>query len=180
MWWRERQYVDRTNIRAILAGMLPGALLGAWLLTIVSMNRLGILFGSVILFAAFISLLGIHLRLNRASGFSSGFLAGVMGASTGIGAPVLAILYQQASGPVVRATLAMLYTAASTMVVVILMFYGRFGWVDAGYAAMLVPGFVVGYLCSRPLALYFDHGATRYVVLGVSAIASLSLIVNSL
>jgi hypothetical protein len=180
MWWRERRHVDYKNIVAILLAVVPGTLFGAWLLSIVATDQLGILFGSVILFAVLISLLGLHLRLNRVSGSVAGFLAGAMGASTGIGAPIVAVLYQDASGPKLRSTLALLYTVASTLIVISLALFGRFGATEIGYAVLLVPGYLLGYLCSRPLALYFDHGATRYVVLGVSATASLGLIVNSL
>jgi uncharacterized membrane protein YfcA len=180
MWWRERAHIDYANVVAIVVMMLPGTVLGAWLLSVVAAERLGLLFGSVILCAVLLSLSGLHLRLNRVSGGTAGFLAGLMGASTGIGAPVLAVLYQQEQGPRVRATLALLYTVASAMTVVWLAWFGRFGATEAGYAVLLVPGFLLGYLCSRPLALYFDHGATWYVVLGVSATASLSLILNSL
>jgi uncharacterized membrane protein YfcA len=180
MAWRERAYVDSAHITPILLATVPGAVLGAWLLSTIAVDKLGLLFGGVILFAVVLSLLGLQLRLTRVSGSLAGFLAGAMGASTGIGAPVIAVLYQHVSGPALRATLALLYTVASVLIVICLAAFGRFDAAEAGYALLLVPGFLLGYLCSRPLALYFDHGATRYVVLGVSATASLSLIVNSL
>jgi hypothetical protein len=137
------------------------------------------MFGSVILFAVLLSLLGVHFPLNRISASVSGLVAGTMGASTGIGAPVLAVLYQREAGPMVRSTLAFLYTVASVLIVIALVFFDRFSLHELTYAALLVPGFMLGYLFSRPLAVHFDHGATRYIVLGVSALASGSLIIGS-
>jgi len=180
MAWRERSHIDYRNTGIILAAIIPGSLVGAWLMAGVASSQLGLLFGGVILGAVLISLLGVHFPLNRISGTLSGLLTGAMGASTGIGAPMLAILYQRVAGPTVRSTLAFLYTIASVFILAALMAFDRFGLDQVGYGLLLVPGFIVGYLLSRPLALYFDHGATRYVVLGVSAAAASSLIVNSL
>jgi uncharacterized membrane protein YfcA len=180
MAWRERSHIDYRNTGFILAAIIPGSIIGAWLLAAIPPDRLGPLFGGVILFAVLISLCGIHFPLNRVNSVGSGLLAGAMGASTGIGAPVIAILYQRVSGPMVRSTLAFVYTIASVFIVITLVLFGHFALAEAGYGLLLVPGFMLGYLCSRPLALYFDHGATRYIVLGVSAVAATSLIISSL
>jgi uncharacterized membrane protein YfcA len=180
MMWREWAHIDFRCVTVILIAFIPGTILGAWLLANISADQLGVLFGSVILFAVVISLLGVHFPLNRISGAVAGSIAGTMGASTGIGAPILAVLYQRSSGPMVRSTLAFLYTVCSVLIVAALIIFGRFSWDEGGYSLMLVPGFMFGYLLSRPLAVHFDHGATRYIVLGVSAAASISLIAGSL
>jgi uncharacterized membrane protein YfcA len=180
MMWRERSHINFRCTAVLLAAIVPGALFGAWLLSTVAPDRLGIMFGGVILFAVLISLLGIHFPLNRISAAVAGLVAGSMGASTGIGAPILAVLYQRQAGPMVRSTLAFLYTIASALIVIALVFFDRFAVAELTYSLLLVPGFMLGYLFSRPLAVHFDHGATRYIVLGVSALASGSLIVSSL
>lgn len=179
MAWRERNHIDYQNTGSLLALMVPGAVVGAWLLSLVSVDRLGVLFGSIILLAVIVSLLGLQLVRNPRNAAVSGFVAGIMGASTGIGAPPIALLYQRASGPMVRSTLAYIYTAASLLILCALAFFGRFGVNEMLLGVMLVPGWLLGYLCSRPLARFFDHGATRYVVLGVSGAAAVSLIVTS-
>lgn len=179
MMWREWAHIDFRCVAVILVAFIPGTLIGAWLFSTISVDRLGVFFGSVILFAVFISFLGVHFPLNRISGTLAGLVAGAMGSSTGIGAPILALLYQRSSGPVVRSTLAFLYTSCSLMIVVALAAFGKFTLAEGIYSLMLLPGFVCGYLLSRPLAVYFDHGATRYIVLGVSATASISLIIGS-
>lgn len=180
MAWRERSHIDFHNTGFVLAAIIPGSFFGAWFLVGVAPEQLGLIFGGVILFAVLISLLGVHVPLNRINGVLSGLMAGAMGASTGIGAPVIAILYQQAAGPKVRSTLAFMYTIATGFILIALAAFDRFGLDEAGYGLLLVPGFMLGYLLSRPLALHFDHGATRYIVLGVSAAAAGSLIVGSL
>lgn len=180
MAWRERAHIDFRATHFIVMAIVPGAALGAWLVSQVDPDRLGIVFGSMILFAVFISALGVHFPLNRITATVSGFVAGAMGASSGIGAPVIAVLYQRQAGPMVRSTLAYVYTIASVLIVIALAAFGRFSLVDAQSGLLLVPGFMLGYLGSRPLALHFDHGATRYIVLGVSAVAATVLLISSL
>ena len=180
MAWRERTHIDFRATPFILVAILPGALLGARLIAQIDRDQLGILFGSMILFAVFISALGVHFPLNRLTASISGLVSGAMGASSGIGAPVIAVLYQRESGPKVRATLAYIYTIASLLIVFSLTMFGRFTFAEAQSGLLLVPGFMFGYICSRPLALHFDHGATRYIVLGVSAAAAAVLLITSM
>jgi len=179
MAWRERAHIDMANTTPILLGVIPGALIGALLLAQVSADRLGLVFGGMILLAIAISAFGLHMPLNRATAAVAGLTAGAMGASSGIGAPVIAILYQRESGPRVRSTLAYIYTGASVLILIALAAFGKFTFRDMQAGFLLVPGFILGYICSRPLALRFDHGATRYIVLGVSALAAIVLVVNS-
>ena len=177
---RERAHIDFRATHFILLAIIPGATLGAWLLSRVAPDRLGIVFGSMILFAVIISALGVHFPLNRITATISGFFAGMMGASSGIGAPVIAVLYQRESGPMLRSTLAYVYTIASVLIVLALAIFGKFSLSEAQSGLLLVPGFMLGYICSRPLALHFDHGATRYIVLGVSASAAAVLLISSI
>ncbi len=179
MAWRERAHIDMTNTMPILLAVLPGALLGALLVAQVSAERLGFVFGGMILLAIAISLTGLHLPLNRLTAAIAGLAAGAMGASSGIGAPVIAILYQRETGPRIRSTLAYIYTGASLLILVALAAFGKFTVRDIQAGLLLVPGFMLGYICSRPLALRFDHGATRYIVLAVSAVAAVVLLINS-
>jgi uncharacterized membrane protein YfcA len=179
MAWRERAHIDFQATSFILIATIPGSALGAWLLSRVGHDQLGIVFGSMILFAVLVSAFGVHFPLTRITALVSGFSAGAMGASSGIGAPMVAVLYQRETGPKVRSTLAFIYTVASIMIVLALAVFGRFSVDEARLGLFLVPGFVFGYICSRPLALHFDHGATRYLVLGVSAAAAAVLLISS-
>jgi uncharacterized membrane protein YfcA len=180
MAWRERAHIDFRATSFILIATIPGSALGAWLLSRVGHDQLGIVFGSMILFAVLISALGVQFPLTRITALVSGFTAGMMGASSGIGAPVVAVLYQRETGPKVRSTLAFIYTFASVMIVLALAVFGQFSFAEVQLGLLLVPGFMLGYIFSRPLALHFDHGATRYIVLGVSAAAAAVLLISSL
>ena len=53
---------------------------------------------------------------------------------------------------------------------------GRFGGREVVEGLLMLPGVVIGFLLSRPFAAYLDRGYTRYVILGVSALAGILLI----
>lgn len=180
MAWRERVAIDYHNVTPILLATIPGACLGAWLLAGIDPEYLGRVFGSVILLAILVTAVGVKLPLNRATGALAGAAAGAMAAVSGMGAPMLAILYQHQSGPRIRATLALLYTGATLLILLALAAFGRFGLQEVLTGLLLVPGFLAGYLLSRPLTRRFDRGATRWLVLSVAAVAAIALIADSL
>jgi len=180
MMVRERHHIDYRNVPVILLGIVPGAMLGALILSRVSLDHLGLVFGIVVLIAVVLTALSLHVPLNRQTGFIAGMTAGAMGSSTGIGAPVLAVLYQHATGPQIRGTLALLYTAASSLILIVLASYGQFGVAEVRSAIWLMPGFIIGYFASQHLTARLDGGTIRWAVLVVSAAAALVLIVRSL
>ena len=179
MTYRGRADIDYKNVGAILCGIVPGAIIGGLVLHGVSLDKLGIVFGVVILLGVIFAALSLHVPLTRTSGLLAGVMAGAMGASTGIGAPVLAILYQRAGGPVIRATLALLYTSASALILLILAALGQFDLQDAVAAFWLVPGFLAGYFASQHLSTRLDQVGIRWLLLGLAALAALLLIGRS-
>jgi len=179
MAWRERAHIDFAAIPWILAGFLPGAAAGAYALNVVPAEQLGLLFGAVILFAVLLSSLGLHPVLNRTSCLVAGLVSGTMGASSGVGAPPLAILYHRASGAVLRATLAVLYTVCSLLIVLVLAAYGRFGAHELLTGLLLTPGFFIGYFLGGPLVARVESAGVRTPVLVLSAAAAVALILKN-
>ena len=122
---------------------------------------------------------GIRFRRTRTSSLIAGAMSGAMGTSSGIGAPLLALLYQQEAGPRIRATLAVLYTGASILILIVLIGFGQFAVADARSGAFLMPGLLVGYWIASRFTLQVDRGGTRIAVLGVSSVAAVALIARS-
>ena len=48
MAWRDRAHVDLGNMPVILLGFIPGTLLGAWVLSAVPPEQLGVVFGAAV------------------------------------------------------------------------------------------------------------------------------------
>ena len=180
MAFRERADIDAAHIPVILCGLLPGCVAGGYVISMVTGDNLGLVFGTVILIAIGITVSGLRIPLNKATAFSSAAVSGAMGASTGIGAPMLALLYQNESGPRVRSTLALLYTIASVIIILVLIGFDRFGWAEVTTGIFLVPGFLLGYFAANRLTGRFDKHSSRIAVLVVSGVAALALMARSL
>ena len=142
-------------------------------------ESLGLLFGTGILIAVVFSLRAPKFSLSPRGTFAAGGLAGLLGTSVGIGAPVLALLYQHFPGPVIRATLAFLYFASSIVALLFLHLAGRFGVPELISGVYLIPGFVLGYLLAPRLAAFVDRGYARPIVLFVSSASAAFLIWRS-
>jgi uncharacterized membrane protein YfcA len=177
---RERAAVDWRHIPITLLGLIPGSILGAYVLSSVPRARVGIVFGTVILIGILLTLSGRRVPRTRLTAMVSGALSGAMGTASGIGAPLLALLYQNESGPRVRATLAVLYCGASTLILLILFSFEQFSISHAVAGIQMMPGFLLGYWVANHFTPHLDRGGTRIAVLGVSAAAAVTLIVRSL
>jgi uncharacterized membrane protein YfcA len=180
MAFRERHSIDWEHVPITLVGLVPGSLFGAYILSSVPAPKLGVVFGTVILLGILITGSGIELRRTRTTAAVSGALSGAMGTSSGIGAPLLALFYQKEKGARVRATLAVLYTGASILILIILFGFGQFSADDMRSGAQLIPGFLIGYWVANHFTVHIDQSGTRVAVLCVSGAAAIALIVRSL
>lgn len=161
---RERADIDRQNLPAVLLGLVPGTLAGAFALSRIPADRLGALFGTMLLLALAISISGLRVTMTRASAVLGGLVSGAMGASSGFGAPPLAVIY----------------TAASLLILTALGLFDLFGAEQLLLGTLLIPGFLLGYLLSGRLAAHLEHhDALRPAVLVISGIAGLLLIWRS-
>ena len=174
------EVIDTGNFASIAMGLIPGSLLGAYILTRVPLDHAGVVFGVVVLVGAGVSLAGLVIPVNRASGAITGAISGVLGTSGGNGGVILALLYQHSQGPTLRATLGLLYGLASILMLGVLASFGRFGLHELVQGTLMVPGFLLGFAISPRFASVIDSGSARKVVLGMCTLAALALIVRSL
>ena len=177
---RGRRDLDTASFPAITWGLIPGSIAGAWLLTRIPLENAGVLYGLVVLIAVGLSVAGLVVPLGRVSCAATGAVAGVMGTSGGNGGVILALLYQHAEGPALRATLGLLYGLASTIMLAILAAFGRFGPHEIGLGLLLIPGFLLGFALSGRIAAALDGGHARTAVLTLAVLSALALIFSSL
>lgn len=171
-----RQHIDFTMTRSILAGIVIGTIAAAWFIANVPTRSLGLVFGVGILIAVGLSVRAPRFSFSTRGTVVAGSVAGLLGTSVGIGAPVLALLYQHFPGPALRATLAYLYFVSSLVALVFLHLAGRFGEPELVSGVYLIPGFVIGFFLSPRLAAFVDKGYARPLVL-IIAVASASFLI---
>ena len=177
---RERTDLDLEGLGWVITGRVPGAVLGAWVLSIATERVLGIVIGVIVLLAVAVLGSGISVKLSRASRVIAGMVSGFSGTSAGIGGPPIALLYGRQAGPVVRSTLGAIFTIGITINLAILTLLGVLTVTDIEVAVLLSPAVAVGFLISGRLRPHVDGERVRVGILVVSSIAALSLLVRSL
>jgi uncharacterized membrane protein YfcA len=78
-----------------------------------------------------------------------------------------------------RATLGFIFTLSSIAILIGLYFAGRFGWTEAQLGFWLMPGYVLGFVISPPIARALDRGNSRRAVLIISTLSAIGLIARS-
>jgi uncharacterized membrane protein YfcA len=177
---REQGDLDLEGLGWIIGGRIPGALVGAWVLTVITERLLGIVIGVIVLMAVVVLAAGFGVRLTRGSRLIAGAISGFSGTAAGIGGPPLALLYRSQSGPVVRSTLGAIFTIGITINLFILAAAGVMTVTDVAVAIILSPAMVVGFLISGRLRPHVDGDRVRRGILVVSGIAAIGLLATSI
>ncbi len=177
---RERGDLDLDGLGWVITGRVPGAVLGAWVLSIATERTLSIVIGVIVLLAVAVLSSGLSVRLTRVSRVIAGMISGFSGTSAGIGGPPIALLYGRQAGPVVRSTLGAIFTIGITINLVILTLLGVLTTDDIAVAILLSPAVAVGFFISGRLRSHVDGERVRVGILIVSSIAALSLLASSI
>lgn len=175
---RERAPHVWREMRWPMIGLVPGTAAGAAVLALVARTNLTVFFAVLILVAVGLSLSGLHPRRTPRTLAAAGVLSGFMGTAVGIGGPPIALMYQKATGPELRAALSRFFGVAGLLSILLLTAFGQFTWSDLGNGLLLLPGAAFGYLLSSRLLHHVDAGRVRIAVLslsGASAIVALLL-----
>jgi len=177
---RERGSVDRHGLRWALTGRIPGVLLGAVALTVVAEERLGILFGVLLLASVALKASGVHAERTPRTLMAAGGLSGFMATTVAVGGPPIALAFHDLPGPVLRATLSVYFLAGTTISLIVLALAGQFGTSDLVVAAWLVLPVTVGVALSGPLRGPLDRGWLAPAVYVLSSAAAVVLLIRSL
>ena len=176
---RDHAHADFGTVRFSMIGQAAGAFAGASVLARLDPRGFGILFGGLVLLAVGISALGFHVRVTKTSALSAGLLGGFMGATSSIGGPPMALVYQHEPSARFRGTLSAYFIVSCVVSLTALAWVGRFGWHEVARAGLLVPGQVLGFLLSYPMTRVLSETSIRPFVLGLSALAATGVLARA-
>lgn len=171
VFFRERHEIDRQGATRITIGRFFGTFLGMWVLVALSLRQLEIAVGLFTILAAGIAIIAPPFSPGRTSSLGVGLFTGVTETATGIGGPPLAMLYQHASGPMLRSTVALCFVVGEVISLVILAVSGAVSLGQILAAAYLIPATLLGTALSRLMHSCVNGPALRMAVL-VFSIAS--------
>ncbi len=177
---REWAHVDQSALLWATLGRLPGIGIGIWIVTTLDAEALALAIGAMVIFAVVMSLASPTIQITRSSQAAAGFMGGVMGTSSSIGGPPLALLYQHSAGPIIRSTLGAAFLIGTALSLIALLAAGEIGRLHWQLGFALVPGVLLGLWASRYLHGWLDRGWIRPCVLILCGVAGLAVVVGGL
>ena len=177
---REHHAVDRLALPWLLAGAVPGTVVGAIVVSEVSGESLALLVGCITLLGVALSVVAPPLPHRAGAAFGAGFVSNIFGTAASVGGPPVALLYQHRGGPTARSTLGAYFTASAVMSLVAYVVAGTIGVDHVLFALVLAPFMATGLWISRHLHVHVDGGWLRPAVLTLSPIAGTAAIVRGL
>lgn len=179
MVWRERHDLDLRGVGWVLLGRLPGAGIGVLLLKLGSQASLDALIASCVIVAVAIVGGGLELRRTRATELAAGVFSGIFGLVASIGGPPLALLYRDARGPTLRATLAAIFSIGLLITIGARLLAREISLLDAELALWLLPGLFIGIWASRFFIGRIEGRPLKIAILLVAMLAAVGLLVRA-
>jgi uncharacterized protein len=177
---RERAPHAWREMRWPIIGQVPGAIAGAAVLAIVAKANLTIFFSVMILLAVALSVSGLHPPRNRGTLVIAGLVSAFMGTAVGIGGPPIALLYQRATGPEIRAALSRFFGVGAVISLVMLTAFGQFNVDDLINGLWLMPGAIIGFAVSGRVLHHVNRQHVRIAVLSLSAVSAVVALIRAL
>jgi uncharacterized membrane protein YfcA len=173
---REYRDTDWTGVGWALLGRLPGIALGVLAVALLPPRWFGLAVAVTVLTCVALSVVRWRPRPTVPALLLAGVVSGAGGTASAIGGPPVALLYQDAHGARVRATLGAYFAAGSLLSLAGLLVGGQFSGDALRAAALMVPFMLVGFALSTPARRLLDHGWTRPAVLVLAAGGALALL----
>ncbi len=173
---REWRHVNAGELGTALAGRLAGAILATWVITILpDRSTFSLVFGLTILAMLLLAIAGWRMPFTPANLAAMGWVSGLTGTITGVGAPPLAMVYQDRTALAARPSLNAFFSLGCLMSIILLALAGWFGPGDIVVALAFLPAMALGLGLARIVRPYADN-RFRLAMWSLSGFAALFLI----
>ncbi|HWJ64230.1 MAG TPA: sulfite exporter TauE/SafE family protein [Acidimicrobiales bacterium] len=169
---------DWRGARWAVVGLVPGTVVAAVVLSMATGNAVAVLSALAVLAAVGVSAFGARPGTGRRILLGAGFFSGYLNTTAGVGGPPMALAYQDAPARTLRATLPVVFVAATVLTMITLARTGHLSAVDWRIGLVLAPGGAIGYYATRGLASRIDGDRLRSAVLAVSALSATAALVR--
>jgi len=176
--WRERHAVEARSTLWILAGRLPGALVGVALLKLLSGAELDVLMAFMVLIGVTVVVSKGTFRRTPAREFGAGVASGTMAMVSAIGGPPIALLYRNDEGPTVRANLGLVFAIGLTITIGVRAAAGEVNADEVAIGLALLPAVWLGLHASRRLIPHVDGPRLRNAIVIIAGGAAMMLLVR--
>ena len=146
--WRYRRTLHLGNTLLALYGRIPGSLAGLVLLVVASQNAVSLGFGVLIIVSVLLSYRHVTVEASRNNLLVAGFFSGVMGTTTSVGGPPMALVYQNSDPETTRAQLGFYFLIGTGLSIMLLAVSGNYSMRQLELVIPLVPAVLLGFLMS--------------------------------
>ncbi len=163
--WNQRAGIELKELRLAFFTRVPGTVLGAWLLVQMNTAWLQVTVALCVLMAVLISWLGKQFEYSPGRLGIAAFVSGIMGTTTSIGGPPMALVMQHGRPQTVRANLSLYFTYSCFLSLISYVWIGRIDvniLIDAG---SFVPVCLLGFYWGIKARGYVDAGRFRPLLL---------------
>ena len=161
-----------------IAGRIVGTVVGVVVLAAVAGDDIGLFVGIALLLSVAASASHWQLTPTRPVIVGAGVASGFMATTVAVGGPAIALVYQRAEGPVLRATLARYFVIGTAFSLIALRVGDQIDGRSLRLGLLLIPGTVAGFAVSHRLAAVLDKGRTRAVVLSLTFASAIVVLVD--
>ncbi|MCL2780220.1 MAG: sulfite exporter TauE/SafE family protein [Actinomycetia bacterium] len=178
---KERGNVDSVTVGWLLLGRLAGTAGGVALLVVLAPHLLEVLFGVGTLAAVAAVPLGrLDFAVTRIQKLAAGTVSGLMGTTTGVGGPPVALLFVRRSGAEIRGTVSAVQAVGAAVSLGAVALTGRITVEDLALAGLLFAPMCVGLWLSRILVRRINATVVRAITLAAAGMSGAFIIVQGL
>ena len=171
-------HLDLRGTGWALVGRVPGTVAGAALVAVLPGKALALMVVAMVVFGVVASLRGFRPQPTRTVVAVAGALSGLMGTTTSIGGPPMAMVWQRFAGPRLRSTMGAFFLVGSILSLATLTFFGSVDTHNLRYALFLAPAAAVGVLLARPIGKHLDVHRTRITAMALALTGAAILLVR--
>lgn len=174
----EKQGLSLALILPAIIARFPGSWAAVLVLVYLPGWLLSLMLGLSLLGASLVSLAKISIPVNRVNLFCAGFISGFAGTITSIGGPAIALMYQNQPPEQARRALIGFFLLGTPISILLLMTSGSISLNAYVLSIKMLPGVVVGFLCSRYSGLS-SLVPSKTVLILLSSISALVIILKA-
>ena len=169
---RDFEGLDRKGLRPILAGVLPGSLIGALIIINLSDKAVVIVASALVLIAIGASVRGWRIKDTSATRFVIGTASGGMSSIAAVAGPVIALFYLDAKNNVIRATMSFFFIATNSLSLIFLAVVGKIQPGQLLISLEILPGAFAGFFISSKGLRSVDKRSIRPMIYLLAALSA--------
>ena len=175
---RERGDIDFAGTGWALVGRVPGTIAGGLLLLVIPERALALLIAGVVLVGVATTAFGWMPAPRPRNLMLAGATSGVLGTTTSIGGPPMALVWQGNTGARLRGTMSGFFLVGSVMSIAVLTATGAVDAHTFRTCALLLPAIAGGYVLSRFVNGWLTPARQRWTAITMSIAGAAALIAH--